>query len=114
MSLRYPLAVFNGSLVYQLEDNVVKEAILSALFTYQNERVLNPGYGTDLEVFKLLPELGDILGELENRVSESLSEYGDITLTFYGSMAEEGLLDLSVLYTTDTIDDGSISIELVV
>jgi hypothetical protein len=114
MSLRYPLAVLNGSLVYQLEENVVKEAILSALFTYQNERVLNPGYGSDPGVFKLLPELGDVLVELEGRVSESLSEYGDVTLTFYGSMSEEGLLDLSVLYTTDTISDGNIAIELVV
>ena len=101
-TLFYPVTAKNGSL--QLTANILEinqGAIKSALLTDKGERVLNNTYGTDTDVLKLLPSLPETLNSLESSLDTSISEYPDIATKVYGSMADEGRVDVTILFSDD-------------
>lgn len=110
-SIKYPLTIKEGSLELAEEGVVVADAIKSALATARKERVLNPRYGASEPTFNLLASLPRFLQSLNLDLEYSMSEYGKVKLELYGTGNEDGLVDVTVIYETDTVN-GSIDYTL--
>lgn len=97
--LSYPLSVANGSLSLTKDyPSLVKEAILSCIWTKQEERVMRPEYGREDSEFISVNNLVDILSSLRQSVQLGLEGYPDASFELLGGIDDNGLVEIQVIY----------------
>lgn len=102
-AFEYPITAVNGSLALTQSDRGVNEgAVKSALFTRKGERVLNPQYGTEPNLFSIQPDLGSYLVDLEEGVDNSLDGYDLVVTQLSGDQQSNGAINVLLEYSSDT------------
>jgi hypothetical protein len=87
----YPLSLVNGGLRIERDRaELVQQAIISALSTYKDERVMRPKYGIITRVFDALA-IGIITADLRNAVTLALADYADVAFTLQPYLVAQGL-----------------------
>lgn len=96
----YPLTISNGGLMTTDQyAKLVSGAIMSSCQTHWEERVWRPEYGQGVYEFQSVSNLVDILRELREAISIGLDGYLDVVFEVYGSISEDGVIAVEVLYT---------------
>lgn len=95
----YPLSLYGGSLVLENKfSKLVRNAILSGLYTTIEERVMRPEYGLDPQEFQSVSNIVDILATLRGAIDVALEDYADVSFDLRGSVSEDGRIDVVVVY----------------
>lgn len=97
--LQYPLKLSGGNLETTVTyADLVRNAIYSGLQTKLEERVMRPEYGLDPQEFQTVNSVILVLGVVRKTISDALSGYPEVTFEAKASMAEDGLMDILVIY----------------
>ena len=113
MILTYPLTVDDFGRLSVVTDypTKVKQAIVSALLTEEDERVYRPEYGRDVQAFDTSGDVVALLARLRDTLALGLEGYPDVTFELSGSLGDTGALEVEVYYQCPDAD-GSISLVL--
>jgi hypothetical protein len=88
---------------------IVKQNIIAAIVTYQDERVYRPEFGIDDPVFTAIDTVPGMLGLIKTAIAGALDEdFPDVTYNVLGSITEDGRLDLVVNYRCGDADPDSL------
>lgn len=108
--LVYPLVIANGSIsTTDYFPKLVAGAIVSSLKTRTEERVFRPDYGRYDEEFNSINSLTDVLSRTRQAVEFGLEGYEGVEFEVRGRLADDGLVNVQVVYTcpeslTNTIE----------
>lgn len=103
-ALQYPLTVTNGKLVTTSSyPEIVRQAIISAIMTKQEERILVPEYGTTELVFTTY--LPQTLLDINQAIKDGIQDLPNVLFDTYGYIADSGVLVLTVSYTVEELTD---------
>jgi hypothetical protein len=108
--IRYPLQIVNGSLAVSTDFDLLREAIFSVLETRPLERVLALSYGTPSYIFDTIRDPGVICEQI--RISLATQIPGVDSFSVTGSIAEDGVMDVQVKWTVDSIEQPPIGYRL--
>lgn len=98
-TLKYPLQAVNGSLTLNNDpERQSIEAVIGVLNTREEERVMNPGFGTEWLEFRALNDLPGLVRRLEVSLNNSLSEYPDFDYRITATIDDSGVLEVNVYY----------------
>ena len=98
---QYPLELSGGNLKVQQDyPQLVRNAILSGLYTQEEERVLRPNYGLNDAVFRSISDTVAMLQSIREKIELALETYTGVTFELMGSINDSGLLDVVVVYIT--------------
>lgn len=109
-SLRYPLCVVDGRLEVSINEDVVRDRILSLLETRPLERVMQPLYGTPDPVFEAHPAPGVISERIHQTLVQAIS---DVDFTVTGVIEETGVYILTIEYTVNGQIQPTLTFDLV-
>lgn len=111
-AVKLPLHATDGRVM--LTDDyptIVKQNIISAIITYQDERVYRPEFGIEDPVFTAIDTVPGMLGLVKTAIAGALDEdFQDITYTVLGSVNDDGKLDLVVKYRVGDSDPDQVEI----
>ena len=109
-TVKYPLTIYNGTLLLSYDSEVVRDAILSVIKTFESERIMRPKYGTNYPIFNV-PETNDIVNLVTNNINEWVkSFYPDLQFNVTGSINEDGSFSYSVLWSINNIPQPPINL----
>ena len=107
---QYPLELFGGNLAIQKSyPQLVKNAILSGLYTQAEERVFRPEYGLEDAVFRSVQDTVAMLQGIREKIEVALETYEGVTFELMGGINDNGQMDVIVIYITP--DEMPITIE---
>lgn len=109
-SLTYPLQVVDGKLVTTSSyPEIVRQAILSAIMTKQEERIFHPDdYGTEEILFSTV--LPQTILNINQAITNGIIDLPDVLFDTYGHIDDLGVLTVTVVYSVEEITD---SLEIV-
>lgn len=108
----YPLEAVNGSLRMATDyPDKVAQAILSAVLTYQEERIWRPGYGIATRPFDSL-QVPEILAEVRKAIALGLEGYSGVTFRISGAPQDGGELALRITYQVPDQDPRTLEVNL--
>ncbi len=97
--LIYPLRLSGGNLeTTKNYADLVRNAIFSGLQTQLDERVFRPEYGLDPQEFQAVSSVVTVLGIIRQTIVDALVGYQDVTFEAKASIADNGLMDVLVIY----------------
>lgn len=103
--LSYPLEASNGSLKLVTDyPNRIGQAILSAVATELEERVLRPEYGLDPQEFNTISDITMILATIRETVERGLEDLPGVTFDLRGALNDDGMVAVLISYM---VADGS-------
>jgi len=111
-AVKLPLQAIDGRVLYTGDyPNIIKQNIISAIITYQDERVYRPEYGIDDPVFTAVDTVPGVLGLVKNAIAGALEEtFPEVTYTVLGSVNDDGKLDIVVNYRVGDSDPDQVEI----
>jgi len=80
-SIKYPLTIANGSLVFSTNVDIIVDRIFSVLETRCHERVESPNYGTPSFIFDTVNNVTLILARIEVALLEQIPELSRLNLS---------------------------------
>jgi len=80
-SIKYPLTITNGSLVFSTNIDIIVDRIFSVLETRPHERVESPNYGTPSFIFDTVNNVTLILARIEVALLEQIPELSRLNLS---------------------------------
>lgn len=96
---RYPLSVDGGSLELEYKyPRLVKNAIVSGLYTKAEERVMRPEYGLEPQEFQSVGNIAEVLASIRASIELALEGYPETTFDLRGSINDSGAIDVVVVY----------------
>lgn len=111
-AVKLPLQVLDGRVI--LTDDyptIVKQNIVSAIVTYQDERVYRPEFGLEDPVFTAIDTVPGMLGLVKTAIAGALAEdFPEVTYTVLGSVNDDGKLDIVVNYRVGDSDPDQVEI----
>lgn len=97
--LIYPLRLSGGNLeTTKNYADLVRNAIYSGLQTKLDERVFRPTYGLDPQEFQIVHSVVIVLGIVRQTIVDALEGYPDVTFEAKAAIADDGLMDILVIY----------------
>lgn len=92
-TLRYPLAVKNGSLALSEDYNTIRDAIFSVLETRPGERVLQPRFGSPDFIFDAVGHPQAVLSRIQTALEEQIA---DVNFEVTGAIDDSGAFSVRV------------------
>lgn len=108
--LRYPLTIINGGLAVSTDFDLIKEAIFSVLETRIFERVMRGNYGTPSFIFETIQDPNVICEQIRISLATQIPELDEVNVT--GSISEDGVMQVQILWRVDGIDQPPIGYRL--
>lgn len=97
--LKYPLEASNGGLeLVTTYPAKVGQAILSALATELEERVLRPEYGLDPQDFTTISDITMILVTIRETIERGLEDLSGVTFDLRGTINDDGMVAVLISY----------------
>lgn len=91
--IAYPLSITNGGLTVATDIDLIKQQIWSCIETVRYERVMQPQYGSTLQVFDGVSNAAIVASQLQ---SELKSQIRDVDFNVSADYAETGVLSISI------------------
>lgn len=110
-----PFMLGNTVLPIQADERLIKNDILQLLMTIPNERVMRPGWGTDLRNSTFEPSDDNLVGKIRSSIIRSVSKYDKRVIMdnlIVQREADEHTISIKLFCRALLIDDGSFVIEL--
>lgn len=110
--LAYPLSLSRNGLTLETSyAGLVRNAILSVLSTYQEERVYRPEYGVGRYEFMTYSNLPELLAELRLAIELGLEGYPEVTFGVSGYLSEENV-EISVNFQCPDSDPQELNVAI--
>ena len=101
-TLVFPLETINGSLKRTDEpDVIIGQTIKAVVLTQQEERVWFPDFGIVDPTFSRQDSVPSILSDIENSLTDALTDFDGVEFTVFGNITDEGKLNVDISYFID-------------
>ena len=109
--LRYPIQLINGGLAVSTDFDLIKEAIFSVLETRLGERIMRvASYGTPSYIFETIQDPNVICEQIRISLATQIPEVESFNVT--GAINEDGVMNVRIEWTADSIDQPPIQYRL--